>query len=253
MKTIQIGNTCIGEGAVKICAPLIAGTKLELLTEALEVASMKPDLIEWRVDFYEDAQSIPDLLETLSALRKIIGDMPLIFTCRAAAEGGCRVIPDEARFRVMKSAMEAKLIDLLDIELITEEKDLKPLLACAGENGVYTIVSSHDFEKTPPVQAMVEQMLRIQETGADIAKLAVMPASPTDTLDLLYATYTFKEKHAKIPLIAISMSQIGLISRVAGGMFGSCISFAAGRNASAPGQIEAARLRDVTEVFRVRR
>jgi 3-dehydroquinate dehydratase-1 len=46
-----------------------------------------------------------------------------------------------------------------------------------------------------------------------------------------------RRQHLKIPLVAISMGSLGAISRIAGGLFGSDITFASGIKASAPGQL----------------
>ena len=76
-----------------------------------------------------------------------------------------------------------------------------------------------------------------------------MANSTDDLLELLQATYIMKREHAKIPLVTMSMSGKGLLSRLAGGIFGSSITFAAGRDVSAPGQIPANELRSVLGII----
>ena len=73
--------------------------------------------------------------------------------------------------------------------------------------------------------------------GADIAKIAVMPKDYHDVLTLLAVTNTARNGQVGIPMITISMGEAGKISRLAGGLFGSDITFAAGRESSAPGQM----------------
>ncbi len=51
------------------------------------------------------------------------------------------------------------------------------------------------------------------------------------------------------PLITMSMSEIGRLSRAAGSFTGSCITFGAGARASAPGQLGAAELRQVLDIL----
>ena len=46
------------------------------------------------------------------------------------------------------------------------------------------------------------------------------------------------------PMITISMGQLGLLSRLTGQIFGSCITFASMGEASAPGQIDAEELKE---------
>lgn len=79
-------------------------------------------------------------------------------------------------------------------------------------------------------------------------KIAVMPRSAEDVLTLLAATSEFKEKYAERPVISMSMGWLGSISRVAGEFFGSALTFAAAKHASAPGQLSAG---DVDEILRI--
>ena len=109
---------------------------------------------------------------------------------------------------------------------------------------VAVVGSRHDFEKTPPREVIVESLCRMQRLGADIAKYAVMPRSERDVLTLLDATLTMKEEHSTTPVITMSMGKQGVASRVAGGVFGSCLTFGPAGKASAPGQIPAEDLRE---------
>ena len=76
-----------------------------------------------------------------------------------------------------------------------------------------------------------------------------MPQSPQDVLTLLSATLTMKEKYATQPLITMSMGKIGGVSRVTGRLFGSAMTFGTVGQASAPGQIAIAQLREVMDIL----
>ena len=89
----------------------------------------------------------------------------------------------------------------------------------------------------------------MQEYRADIPKIAVMPKSVADVITLLDATHTMKTQYADRPLITMSMGGKGVISRLAGEVFGSAFTFGAGKEASAPGQIQVADLRMVLEIL----
>ena len=88
----------------------------------------------------------------------------------------------------------------------------------------------------------------MEKCGADVCKMAVMPNSPDDVLNLLSAT---NDAHALInrPLITMSMGKWGLISRLSGELFGSSLTFGCVGNASAPGQIEADELNTVLQII----
>ena len=99
------------------------------------------------------------------------------------------------------------------------------------------VCSSHDFHKTPPRAELVRRMVAMQQAGADLPKVAVMPQSRTDVLELLAATAEMADLHPETPVITMSMGALGAVSRLAGEAFGSAMTFANPGQASAPGQV----------------
>ena len=94
------------------------------------------------------------------------------------------------------------------------------------------------------------RMLRtMEEKGGDILKLAVTPWSPEDVLALLEATVKMKDNPSGRPLITMSMGGFGVVSRLAGEIFGSCMTFGCSQSQSAPGQIEAVPLAQVLDTI----
>ena len=53
-------------------------------------------------------------------------------------------------------------------------------------------------------------------------------------MTLLEATLEMSEQHADRPIITMSMASNGMISRLSGEVFGSCLTFGAAGKASAP-------------------
>ena len=90
---------------------------------------------------------------------------------------------------------------------------------------------------------------RMAELGCDIAKIAVMPQTPRDVLTLLSATEQMHTSHPEIPIITMSMGQLGLVSRLCGEVFGSALTFGAAGQASAPGQAPVQALRQVLNLL----
>ena len=115
----------------------------------------------------------------------------------------------------------------------------------ARRQGIGVVLSKHDFAKTPPAEEIAATLLHMKELGADLPKYAVMPHTPEDVLALLDATLRASRKVG--PVITMSMGELGKLSRVSGGVFGSCVTFGAGQNASAPGQLDAEDLRAILE------
>ena len=124
--------------------------------------------------------------------------------------------------------LDTDCADLLDIEFFTAGADLPLLVEQAHTAGVPVVCSSHDFAKTPPQAELVERMVQMQQAGADLPKLAVMPQSRTAEM---------AEHLPETPVITMSLGALGAVSRLAGETFGSAMTFANPGQASAPGQV----------------
>ncbi|MEG1774426.1 MAG: type I 3-dehydroquinate dehydratase [Oscillospiraceae bacterium] len=234
----------LGEGPPKLCLPLVARTEEELLSFAQEACTLRPDLIEWRIDAYESAASMPAALAALALLRRTLGALPLLCTCRCRAEGGLQALPEAYRLSLLEAMLETGEVDLVDLELSAGSAALGRISAAAHRADAALIGSAHDFEQTPPVDAMLATLRAQQHAGADIAKLAVMPRTLDDITALLDASRRFSAE-AAIPLIAVSMGRLGLPSRLCGSLFSSAVLFGAGSRASAPGQVPIGLLREI--------
>ncbi|NGM84951.1 type I 3-dehydroquinate dehydratase [Paenibacillus sp. 7124] len=247
--TVTVKQVIIGEGEPKICVPLVGVTADELKEEAEALKSLECDVVEWRVDFFEQAEDIEAVKAALAAIRSVIPDLPLLFTFRSAREGGEKEISTEYYAALNQAIAGTRLVDLIDVELFTGDETVKALIDGAHKQGVFVVVSNHDFDKTPDKEEIIFRLRKAQELGGDIPKIAVMPNHPLDVLTLLEATHIMKEKYADRPVITMSMSGIGVISRLAGEVFGSALTFGAAKKASAPGQIAVSELRQVLSLL----
>lgn len=61
--------------------------KKDIIKEAKELKDACLDIIEWRVDFFENVENIKEVKEVLYELRSYIHDIPLLFTFRSVVEG----------------------------------------------------------------------------------------------------------------------------------------------------------------------
>ena len=96
------------------------------------------------------------------------------------------------------------------------------------------------------IATLLEQMA---DSDADIVKIALMPQNAEDVLCLLEQTNAFHEKYPNQPLITMSMGKLGVISRISGEVFGSCVTFGAGKVSSAPGQIPMLKLQEILDTI----
>ncbi len=89
MKPIVVRGRILAGGAVPaVCAPLVARDAPGLLAEASAVAALGPDLIEWRVDFFEAIARPQEVVALAAQIKQAAGGLPLLFTRRSAHEGG---------------------------------------------------------------------------------------------------------------------------------------------------------------------
>lgn len=218
----------------QICVTLaeetIAGT-IDRMVDLDPVA----DLFEIRGDMILDL----DLLTILRSKTK-----PLIYTCRAASEGG-HIPDDDPRRRTSLLEAVKRGFDYVDVEYNSGLFDV--ILEKSGKG---LILSHHDFEATP--DNLDELYVRMAEGGADIVKIAVTPRSIADVGRLLaFAGRTFAGGGK--PLIALAMGPMGIITRIVGGRYGAPFTYAAavaGAEAS-PGQIPVALMADLYRVRNV--
>lgn len=246
MNTVKVRNIEIGAGIPKICVPIVGVTREEILAAAENIKSTKADVVEWRVDWYEDIFDFTKTEATMQALREVLGEMPILFTFRTSKEGGEKAIETEAYVELNQNAAKTGLVDLVDVEAFTGDDVVKAVVETAHENGVKVIASNHDFHKTPAKEEIVSRLRKMQELGADIPKIAVMPQNKKDVLTLLAATEEMVSEYADRPIITMSMSGTGVISRLCGEVFGSALTFGAVGKVSAPGQME---IEDLTTVL----
>ena len=249
-KIIDIRGRKLGGETPLICTPLVGRTRERVLAEAASVVAKKPDVIEWRVDFFDAIGDTAAVLDTGRALRAAVGDTPIIFTRRSVREGGDPIgIGDEEVVRLYDAVGASRLVDFLDFEMSNDGEHLRRVRDSARANQTRVILSYHNFGYTPGLDFLVERFLEAERLGADVAKVAVMPRDRADVLTLLAAT-SLAEAKARIPLISMSMGPIGSVTRMIGGVFGSALSFAVGEDSSAPGQIPIADLSAVYDVIR---
>lgn len=237
-KPIELNGQPIAGGKFPlICTPLVGRTLDKLMTELDVVLPKKPDVLEWRVDFFEQIGDTAGVIAAASAIKSKAGEIPLLFTRRSTIEGGEKIALSEAQVIAMYAAVcESKSIDLIDYEMANDAANIVRVRDAAKANGIKLVLSFHNFSYTPGLETLAAKFLMADQLGADVAKVAVMPRDLDDVLTLLTATRDASKK-LRIPLISMSMGPYGALTRMVGGVFGSSLTFAVGASSSAPGQV----------------
>ena len=248
-KKVTVNNKVLGGPIPLICLPLVAKDRSALLQQTAELTQLNPDLIEWRIDGYDQVTDIGACIEALQALKAAMESIPLIFTCRIHAEGGFKKISQETRLELITTAVASGSVEIVDVEISNEPSFIEKVKKTTQTGKTKLIISYHNFNETPDETFIYDTLVRAQELGADIVKLAVMPKDYADVLTLLGATLKARTGAVKVPIVTMSMGPKGGVTRVAGGLFGSDLTFAVGKEASAPGQIPISGLRQAMKVL----
>lgn len=246
MVPLKVKNIEFGTGIPKVCVPLVGRTFDELENELKALKSVDFDLIEWRIDFFKDVEDKTKLLEALDLIRTYQTEAILLVTFRTIFEGGNKVTDHYQDIYI--ELIKTEKIDFIDVELFLGDELFKDLLAFAHHHQVKVIASNHDFSKTPSKKEILDRFKKMSELKADILKIALMPNDLDDVLTLLSASHIASKRYPQ-PIITMSMSKLGFISRVCGEAFGSCVTFGSVLEASAPGQIQANKLKEILNLI----
>ncbi len=226
----------------RLCVPITAPSVEAMLRDAQTAVRAGADMVELRLDYLGADQ----VSQTGYLVEKLVAqNVPLIATCRIAAEGGRFDGDDALRIPVYEDALKAGA-DAIDVELAswTRCKPLRERLwaaldATAGQprrlfdDGAAQILSVHDFQATPPrFDPILAEMLN---TPVDILKIAFQANSILDSIRVLDALYQWRNV---MPTIALAMGETGILTRVLAKKLGAFLTFASleeGKQ-SAPGQ-----------------
>ena len=203
----------------KIAIPIFQENCENVIKVAEDCIKKGADVLEFRIDALEN----PNISEIKKTIEEI--NFPIIATNRINSEGGSFKGSEEERFEILYECCD--IVDYIDIELQSDDEYIKKI----HEGNAKTIVSYHDFEKTPDLNEILYIVSKEHELG-DIAKVAFMPQDLEDTLTVLAVLSHCEDT------VAISMGDLGSYTRVMAAKFESPITFAAGTDVTAPGQID---------------
>lgn len=203
----------------KIAIPIFQDNCKDVITVANDCIDKGADVLEFRID----ALKTHDIGEIRDTIKEI--DFPMIATNRISSEGGSFKGSEEKRINILYQCSD--IVDYVDVELQTKDEYIELI----QNTNAKTIISYHDFEKTPDLNEIMYIVEKEHELG-DIAKVAFMPQNLEDTLTILAVLSHCEDT------IAISMGDLGSYTRVMASKFDSPITFAAGTDVTAPGQID---------------
>ena len=146
MNTCKIRNIVLGEGTPKVCVPIVGKSIEEIIDSAKKINEVGADIVEFRVDWFDDIFDFGKTEEVLKELRETLGETPILFTFRTSKEGGEKAIESDKYVELNINAAKTGLVDAVDVEAFTGDEYVKAVVEAAHENGVKVVGSNHDFD-----------------------------------------------------------------------------------------------------------
>lgn len=222
---------------MKIVVPIMPRNLADV--ESLDLGRLvDADIIEWRADFLPKEE----ILKVAPAVFEKFLGRELIFTIRTNREGGHIDLTDQEYVNLIKEVAAVYQPDYIDFEYYTRKAVFDQMLEFPN-----LVLSYHNFQETP--ENFMEIMSELTALSPAVVKMAVMPRSEQDVLDVMNYTRGFKTLNMEQAYATMSMGELGILSRLAGRVTGSCWTFASLDEASAPGQIPLGTLKKFLEVL----
>ena len=222
---------------MKIVVPIMPRSLEE--AQAIELSKFDDvDIIEWRADFL----SKEAIMAVAPAIFEKFAGREVIVTIRTDKEGGNIQLTDYEYVQLLKDINAIFNPDYIDFEYFSHMDAFQQML-----NFSNLVLSYHNFDETP--ENLMEAFSELTALAPRVVKIAVMPESEQDVLDLMNYTRGFKTLNPEQEYATMSMGKLGRISRLSGDVFGSSWSFASLEHVSAPGQIALADMKKIREVL----
>jgi len=216
----------------RICVALGFPEFDRLLEQARREAEAGETFLEFRLDYLErperGAQAIHAFLEHHP-------ECLVLATCRRHQNHGKFNGSIEDEVRVLDMAVGAGA-SAVDVEIESADSASARLGLFRGRARL--IVSYHNYEATPPLDAVLNRMTKVPADGYKIVTTARKPSDYGRVLALA-------KTHPRTPLVLLAMGEMGFPSRVLSLVFGGMYTYAAPTSSqgTAAGQVSARQLR----------
>jgi len=188
------------------------------------------DLVELRIDYLDEPDRFPELLERLQG--------PFMVTCRAPEQGGEFHGSDGERYRLLAEAA-SRQVDYVDVDVTVPDEERTQI-------GGTQVLSYHNFDETP--EDLSDRLEELQEKDVDYIKIATRCTDLNDALRLM----DLRPGGTK-PIIVLGMGEFGLITRLLYRKTHSYMTFGAANptRPAAPGQPSVEELRSLYRIQKV--
>ncbi len=230
------------EALPRIAVALGFPTAEKLMEHARREVESGETFLEFRLDHLDEPE------QGVEAMRRFLAAYPdsaIVATCRRHQNHGRFNGSVEEQIAILDAAVEAGA-RAVDIEIETAEVAAAKLDLFRGRTRL--VLSYHNFEGTPAMEAVLRRMLRIP---ADAYKIVTTARKPSDNLRML----ALARSHPRVPLILLAMGEMGFPSRVLSPVFGGLYTYAtpSAAEGTAAGQVSARQLRHIYRIEKLDR
>ena len=89
----------------------------DVVKQAQEIKKLQPEMMEWRIDYFEDVVLMNRLLEVAGKVKTVMDKTPVLITFQSKKFGGKTELDSEdAYLNLVKIAIDFKLGNAIDIE-----------------------------------------------------------------------------------------------------------------------------------------
>src|SRR5580765_4763483 len=221
----------------RICIALGLPDVPTLLEHARREATAGEVFLEFRLDFLDNpakgAAAIAGFLEQFP-------DCILLATCRRHQNHGKFNGSIDEQLNILDLAVRNGA-HAIDVEIETAEIGRDRLSQFRGR--AHVIVSYHNFEATPPMDTIVN---RIMKVPADAYKMVTTARKPSDNVRVLAVAKALPKQR----MIVLAMGELGFPTRVLSPVFGGVYTYAAPMysEGTAAGQVSSRFLRHLYRV-----
>ena len=196
------------------------------------------DIIEWRADVLPK----DDIITVAPAIFEKFAGHEIIFTIRTSKEGGQLTLTSEEYVGLIREIDAIYHPDYIDFEYYSHKDVFSQMLDFPN-----LVLSYHNFEEMP--EDIMEIFSELTSLAPRVVKIATMPKTEQEVLDLMNYTRGFKSINPEQEFATMSMGKLGRISRLASDLVGSSWTFASLDQASAPGQASLNNMKLIQEVL----
>jgi len=225
-----------------ICIALGFNQPEALLRYARQEVEAGERFLEVRLDY------LPSPEQGLKVIRTLLKESPdctILATCRRHQNSGRFNGGVEEQLRMLEAAVDdgARAVD---VEIETAES--APAALDVLRSKCRLVISYHNYAGTPALDPVMRRMTRIP---ADAYKLVTTARKPSDNLRVL----SLARAHSRVPMIVLSMGEIGFPTRVLSTLWGGLYTYAApvAAEGTAAGQVGARALRQLYRCEKISR